>query len=184
MRRSKRSIRKRAGIEVEVTPSNGDMGKDDDEGWSFQRLLRIVHAISAEYSRFQQGSSPSYSGYHPLRELNEAVQGTNDTYSYSNGSRRYNSALKECKTAETNDAIGTALLGVHTYLMQLRDEGWLLNASRGTLEKPEVPNDNSKIRIGAVKERLCRICLADFKVGEMITKLPCDHFFHRYCCTL
>merc|ERR1719217_246908 len=38
-----------------------------------------------------------------------------------------------------------------------------------------------KVRFEQAEEQQCSICLEDFQSGELLTELPCRHFFHVEC---
>lgn len=51
-------------------------------------------------------------------------------------------------------------------------------ASKEAVESlPSIPITTEHV----VKGFSCPICQAEFKIGELVKKLPCDHMFHKSC---
>lgn len=146
-----------------------------DQNWSFQRLARTVSCLIQEYSRFQrmQGSNMGDTRL-PRDNPDEDAPDSHDRYDYSAG-RRLRSATERLNEGEQDNAVGHALLGLHSSLMQARDTHFPNSASR---QHYSADGDNTPLMVG--KGVACPICLASFHDGETLTKLPCDHLFHRY----
>lgn len=157
-----------------------------EENWSFQRLAHTVSTLVTEYTRFQaaqqQQEAPpagpkdrkagkvASSSRLPRDQDDEAAE-VNDPYDFTTGRRG-------------EDTVGQALLGLHAYLMQFRDDSWLHINSGQTVGNSyissgsESPSSSPSTCGAAPAGDLCRICLGHFKDTEALTKLPCRHLFH------
>jgi len=60
--------------------------------------------------------------------------------------------------------------------------GTVLTEGRAGLSDEEI-SALPKVRFNQAEEQQCSICLEQFQCGELLTALPCLHFFHVSCIT-
>lgn len=151
---SRRHSSRRVAMEPDKAEVNVLYGGNKVTGWSTDRLMQTIDNLLDEYYRFQADSQTSRS-----------VGVRRDHCTTVAQSAPKKRALKVSRD-EDNNTLGHTLLGLHNYFIQFRDTHLLDGHSNEVRETPG-------------KGVACRICLAEFKEGESLMRLPCDHLLHR-----
>ena len=77
-----------------------------------------------------------------------------------------------------------ALMFIGVYAVKCYDNyrgSLVLLRSRRRLDRIDVDNLNTLILHNDLPEETCSVCLEDFKDGDTIKKLNCNHIFHKDC---
>ena len=77
-----------------------------------------------------------------------------------------------------------ALMFIGVYAVKCYDNyrgSLVLLRSRRRLDRIDVDNLNTLILCEDLPEETCSVCLEDFKDGDTIKKLNCNHIFHKDC---
>lgn len=126
--------------------------------WTLRCLADTVARLVQEYDVFQTDVRVKQTRATGLpRDI--AEDDTHDPYSYATGRRHLRSRIVTPEPTK-GDSIGRKLVDLHDSILHMR---------------PYADLSTGESMNGAVA---CRICLAGFRCGDVLTRLPCDHLFH------